>query len=144
MNPSSQVVETALRQAAAPVVFDDAQDDPLAVAILEAMSDTTSRAILSSIIADGKSIEEIATESQVPISSAYRRVHELRDRGLIMVERIVVTRGGKRHHIYRSAFRGATVQVEPDRVRVQGLPNDGIPDIAFRLWQFAESHRQTG
>jgi len=143
MNPVSQLAETTLRKPVAePLVFESAEESPLAMAILEAMSDATSRTILNSIVAVGRSIEEITLVSGVPISTTYRRVHELCQKGLIIVERIMISNGGKRHSIYRSAFRGATIEVEFDRIRLEGLPNDAVPDITFRLWQFAESHRE--
>jgi len=111
----------------------------MAAAILEAMSDEFSRAILNCLVESGKSIEEIASQNGIPVSTTYRRVHEMCHRGLVIVERIVVTRSGKREAIYRSTLRGAKIDFELGGVRVVGLPNDGIPDITFRLWQFSES-----
>ncbi len=123
------------------LVFEDANENPMAAAILQAMSDATSRAILNSVVAAGRSIEEIAETMEIPVSTTYRRVHELAENGLMVVERIMVGTTGKRSAIYRSTLRGARIDVEYDKVRVVGLPNELLPDVMFRLWQFAESRR---
>ncbi len=108
----------------------------MAAVVLDAFLDTLSRAIMNSIISSAKSIEDIAAENKIPLSTAYRRVHELCYKGLVIVERIVISDGGKKHAIFRSAFQGATADFQTDGVVVAGIPNKGIPDIAFRLWQF--------
>lgn len=131
--------EPSLKTVVEPLQFPDGLEDPTAAAIMRAVSDEPSRTILTSIISSGKSIEEITTENGVPVSTTYRRVHELCKKGLIIVERVKVTKNGKRRSIYRSVFRGARIDVENGRVQVVGLPNDGIPDITFRHWQSAES-----
>lgn len=114
--------------------------DPLggqmAAAVLEAFSDLSYRAIMDSIISTGKCIDEIAEENDAPVSTTYRRVHELRRKGLIIVERIILSSSGKKRAIFRSAFEGARIEVQPEGVVVVGIPNGGIPDIALRLWQF--------
>ncbi len=142
MSPNPQI-QPAASVGVEPLEFAGGPENPMAMAILEAMSDTSSRAVLNSIIASGKSIEQIAEEKGIPVSTAYRRVHELCAKGLVVVERTVVGKSGKRRLIYRSAFRGARIDAEFERIRVVGLPNDGIPDITFRLWQFAEIHRKS-
>ncbi len=144
MDAGPQIAKAALRKPATEVlVFDCANENPMAMAILRAMSDATSRAILSSIVAAGKSIEDVAETIGVPISTTYRRVHELTEYGLVIVERIVVGPTGKKCSIYRSTLRGAKIDVEYDRVKVVGLPNEMVPDVMFRLWRAAESHGQS-
>ncbi len=141
MKPSLHVPGPALRIAAEPLEFAGGLDNPIAAAIVEAVSDTSSRAILNSTVPSGKSIEEITTESGIPLSTAYRRVHELCAKGLLVTERVVVTSRGKRCSIYRSALQGAKIDIEFDRVRVVGVPNADIPDLASRLWRFAGQRR---
>ncbi len=140
MSPNPQTQPT-VRVGVEPLEFAGGTENPMAMAILEAMSDTSSRAILNSIIASGKSIEQIAEEKGIPVSTAYRRIHELCAKGLVVVERVVVGSSGKKCWIYRSAFQGAKIDADLERIRVVGLPNDNIPDITFRLWQFAEKRR---
>ena len=139
MNPNPQMAETALtKQTEQPLVFDECLESPMAAAILGVMSDEFSRAILNCLVESGKSIEDIASQNGIPVSTTYRRVHEMCHSGLVIVERVAVTKSGKSQAIYRSTFRGAKIDVELGGVRVVGLPNDRIPDITFRLWQFSE------
>ena len=105
------------------------------MSLLEAFSDEPSRAILNSAISRCKSIEELAHENNIPVSTAYRRVHHLVDRGLLLVERIVITQEGKRYSLVRSTFEGARIEVQQNGVQVTCSPNRGVTDIAFRIWQ---------
>ena len=137
MNQNTQMAETAvLSKDSDPRRTDDTVIGPMAMSILEAYSDSFSRAILNSITMRGKSIEEITMENSIPISTTYRRVHYLCENGLVMVERMVFTEGGKKHAIFRSTFQGARFEFQSGGVKVVGTPNEGISDIAFRIWRF--------
>jgi hypothetical protein len=109
--------------------------------IMEAMADEYSRKILGAIVERGKPMDQISTESSIPISTSYRRVHELCERGLVIIERFLVSSDGKREAIYRSTLRGAKIEFESGKFRALGALNDEIPDISFRMWQFAQSRR---
>ncbi len=143
MNLGPQIAKATLSKPTTELlVFEDANENPMAMTILQAMSDATSRAILNSVVTAGRSIEEIAEVMGIPVSTTYRRVHELAENGLMVVERIMVGPTGKRSAIYRSTLRGARIDVEYDKVRVVGLPNELLPDVMFRLWQLTQSHRK--
>jgi DNA-binding transcriptional ArsR family regulator len=94
-------------------------------AILDAVSDETSRRILNSTLAKGKSVEEMANEIDVPLSTVYRHVHKLKEAGL-MSERIGVTRAGSKHALYRSILSGMTLALGPGGLHVGMTPNEGI------------------
>ena len=108
--------------------------------LLKAVSDGPSTKILESVIARGRSIEEICSETNVPVSTTYRRIHELTDDGIIIIERVVITADRRRHVVYRAAFSKVKVEFEPEDCRVEGTPNERVPDIIYRLWQFARNH----
>jgi hypothetical protein len=78
-------------------------------ALLQAVANEYMRKILISTIARSKSIDEIAKENQIPVSTCYRRVHELLSLRLIRVERTVITETGKKFETYRSLVKNATV-----------------------------------
>jgi hypothetical protein len=102
--------------------------------VLEALADEFSRRIVSSTVDEGKTVQEISLEQAVPLSTCYRRASELAERGLLMVERIVVTGEGKRYAVYRSSFR--TVQITSDLV-VTSATAEVNPDVSekfHRLW----------
>jgi hypothetical protein len=133
---SSGRVAIAAIQAAEQAAGPQFMLNPMSMSLLESFLDEPSRAILSSTISVSKSIEEVAQENNIPVSTAYRRVHHLVDEGLLMVERIVITDGGKRYSLFRSTFQGATIEVQQNGIQVNCAPNQSIPDIAFRIWRF--------
>ncbi|MDG6915112.1 MAG: hypothetical protein JRM86_06545 [Nitrososphaerota archaeon] len=81
----------------------------LAKETVTALSDEFSRRILASTIDEGKTVQEISLEQAVPLSTCYRRAHELLQEGLLVPERIVVTLEGKRHTVFRSSFKRVEV-----------------------------------
>lgn len=113
----------------------------LGLAVLKAMSDLYSSKIMESVVSEGRSVEEISAATGVPVSTAYRRIHRMTGEGLTIVERVVITREGKKHRIYRATFSRVRAELEPQSCRVEGTPNEGIPDIMYRLWQFEGSER---
>jgi DNA-binding transcriptional ArsR family regulator len=106
-------------------------------ALLRAMSDPTAAIILNATITQGRSVEEICAQNGVPISTAYRRMHELVKEGLVTVERAIVTGDGKKYMIYRTMFSKVSVDFETGACRIEAVPNMGLPDVMYRLWQFS-------
>jgi predicted transcriptional regulator len=110
-------------------------DPVMAGAILEAMSNEVSRKILTSTIQKGKPVEEISAESNIPPSTTYRRVQELTDLGLMVVERIVISDAGKRYSIFRSAFSGVLAMLESGQLHVEVTLNEDVAERFFSLRQ---------
>ena len=79
------------------------------VVVLNAISDEYTRRILTSTTEAAKSIDAISQENGIPISTCYRRVHELvRDR-LLRIEQTTITPDGKRYQTFRSVFNTMNV-----------------------------------
>ena len=72
-------------------------------AILRAMSEKYASRILLSTIESKKAIEEISQENGMPISTCYKRVHELVNDQLLRIENARVTDEGKKFQTFRSA-----------------------------------------
>ncbi len=81
-------------------------------AVLRALLDDPSRLILTSTMLVPKSVIDITREQKVPVTSAYRKVKELKEFGLLKVERIVITDDGKKYELVKSAIRTASVQFD--------------------------------
>ena len=81
-------------------------------AVLRALLDDQSRLILTSTMLVPKSVVDITREQRIPVTSAYRKVKELKEFGLLKVERIVLTDDGKKFELVRSAIKAANVQFE--------------------------------
>ena len=81
-------------------------------AVLRALLDDQSRVILTSTMLVPKSVVDITREQRIPVTSAYRKVKELKEFGLLRVERIVLTDDGKKYELVRSVIRAANVQFD--------------------------------
>jgi DNA-binding Lrp family transcriptional regulator len=106
----------------------------LSSAILSALGDESSRRILTSAIARGKTVEEISAEQNLPLSTCYRRVRNLLGEGLMIRERTVVTPTGKRYAVYRSSFSKAAIKFNNGEVAVEVTPNMDVIDKLRRRW----------
>jgi hypothetical protein len=82
-------------------------------ALLHAMADVYTRKILFSTVSQAKSVEEIARNSGVPLSTCYRRVRELISLKLLRVERTIITDEGKKFESYRSVVKDAVLSLQP-------------------------------
>ena len=81
-------------------------------AVIRALLDDHSRVILASTMLVSKSVIDITREGNIPITSAYRKVKELKEFGLLKVDRIILTPDGKKFELVRSTIRSASVQFD--------------------------------
>lgn len=103
-------------------------------ALVQALSDDYSRKIMLATIMNSKSVEDLSKENDIPLSTCYRRVHELLDTRVLVVERIVVTPDGKRYEMLRSAYRAITVNFEGGTMKVEATVNEDVADKLRRMW----------
>jgi len=106
----------------------------LSGAILGALGDESSRRILTSAIASGKTVEEISAEQNLPLSTCYRRMRNLQKGGLMILERTVVTQAGKRYAVYRTSFSRAAISFNGGEIAVELTPNMDVIDKLRRKW----------
>jgi hypothetical protein len=88
-------------------------------AILQAMGDEFSRAIIFSTTSQSKSIFDISRDTGIPLSTCYRRVHDLVSSRLLKVEHIIITAPGKKYEMYRSTIKDARVNLSSDDLAVE-------------------------
>ncbi len=109
--------------------------DPARVrSIVQSISDEYSRKILLSATSVARSVEELSRENDIPLSTCYRRVHELLDAQILVVEKIVVTPDGKKYELLRSAYRAVTVSFESGVMKVDAIVNEDVAEKLRRLW----------
>ena len=106
----------------------------LSSAFLSALGDESSRKILTSAIASGKTVEEISAEQNLPLSTCYRRMRNLMGGGLMILERTVVTPAGKRYAVYRTTFSRAAISFNNGDIALEVTPNMAIIDKLRRRW----------
>lgn len=103
-------------------------------ALVQGLADEYSRKIILSAIPAAKSVEDMSRENDIPLSTTYRRVHELLDSQILVVERIIVTPEGKKYELLRSAYRAIGVTFDGGQMRVEATVNEDVADKLRRLW----------
>ena len=109
-------------------------EEPMAEAVMKALSDVYSRNIMFATTSSPKSVEEISMDTHIPISTCYRRVHELIHNGVLFIDRIVLTSDGRKFEIYRSSIKDARIHVEAGRVVVEATPNLDTSNRLYNNW----------
>lgn len=100
--------------------------------IVAALADEFSNRILASAIINPKSVMDLVREHGIPMTSAYRRVKELTECGLLDVERIVLTNDGKKYDLYRSTVRAVNVRFENGVLEVDVTPSSTATEKIMR------------
>jgi predicted transcriptional regulator len=91
--------------------------------VLEALADAQSRAILFSVIKEGKTAAELAEEHKIPLSSVYKKISDLEDLSLIKIEKLILSDNGKKFKIYKSRISKADVSIRKPEPIISLSPN---------------------
>jgi DNA-binding transcriptional ArsR family regulator len=103
-------------------------------ALLRAMADEYSLKILMSLIDKADSVNNISRVNDIPIATAYRRVSELQEAGLLVIDRGVLTDDGKRYDLYRSAVRSMQVSFKSGEIEIDVVPNRDAVSKLESMW----------
>jgi hypothetical protein len=103
-------------------------------ALTRALADEYSRRILISASAKAKTVEDFSGENDIPLSTCYRRVHEMHQDGILLVERIVISSEGKKSELYRSGFKGISIKMEDGKVSIEATVNEDVADKLYGMW----------
>jgi len=90
--------------------------------ILEILSDKYCRAILESIMHTPKSAIEITAETNIPMSTVYRRMQSLHDNKLVAISGMI-TDEGKRLFMYKSKVKGIQSSFNNGKTEVELILN---------------------
>ncbi len=91
--------------------------------VLEILSDVQYRAILFSIVKEGKTAREMAEKYGIPLSSVHKKISKLKTLGLIQVSMIKISKRGKRFRVYKSSISKADIIMNNVKPIVNLLPN---------------------
>lgn len=106
----------------------------MALEVVKALSDEYSRKIVLSIISRSLPIEEISKQQHIPISTCYRRVHELQTYGIVKIDRTIIQEDGKKFVCYRASFKNASINLESGELKVDVEPNRDPADRLHEMW----------
>ncbi len=110
-------------------------DRNLKRALLSAIADEYSSKILSSTAWKSLSVMDMVRDEGIPSTSAYRRVKELKDQGLLAVDRTIVTKDGKKYDLYKSTFREVNINFRRGSLEVKAVPNRDIFEKTLLLFK---------
>jgi hypothetical protein len=104
-------------------------------AILTAVADPDMAKILEWATFRCKSVNEVIKETDIPHSTAYRKIKWMLDEGLLFTERIEITQDGKKTSLIRSTIRSINITYEIGKITVKIEKNvDVIQKRAERLF----------
>ena len=103
-------------------------------AMLTALANDEARRLLDSTISKSKSVVDLIRECDIAHTSAYRLVNELKDAGLLAIEKMGLSSDGKKYAMYRSTFRSMTVKFDHGQVEVDAEVNGDMAQKVFRLF----------
>jgi hypothetical protein len=112
----------------------DIKEERLKDNVMKALADDYARRILLATVPQAKSALDLSREHNIPISSVYRRIHDLVDTGLVAIERSVITEDGKRFELYRSTVKAIHIRFEAGVVSVDLAPSEDMVSKFYRMW----------
>ena len=114
-------------------------DESRAIEVVRALSDEYSRKIMLSIIENSLPIEEISKEQNIPISTCYRRIHEMLQFGVIRPDRTIIREDGKKYVCYKSAIKNVTIQMDGGEIKVDVVVNKDPSEKLGSMWSNLKS-----
>ncbi len=110
------------------------RDRHMRQALLRALAEKQSARILAATSRRPLSAMELVRDLDLPSSSAYRRLHELEDAGLLVAARTVQTEDGKKFQMYKATFQEVSVKFNAGEVVVTAVANADVVEKAFQLF----------
>lgn len=108
-----------------------ARDSEFKKAILKALSDEYSRTIMNFTIEEPKSVLDIIKECNIPMTTAYRRVHELEENKILKATGSIITDDGKKYFLYQNRLKSIYVIFGLESLDVQIVENDGMGTSSY-------------
>ncbi len=98
---------------------------------MKALSDEYSRTILNFTIEQPKSVVDMVKECDIPMTTAYRRVNDLKENKILKVTGSIVTDDGKKYFLYQSRLKAIYVVFGLESLDVQIIDNEGMGTSAY-------------
>jgi len=103
--------------------------------ILTALADGDMVNFMNSAVIQPKSISDIIKETDISHTTAYRKAKWMVENGLLVIEKIVVSKDGKKFSLLKSVFKSINIKYEYDRVTVEIEQNvDVLHKVAQRIF----------
>ena len=106
-------------------------DRVLIAKVLEAVGDAECAQLLHAMHSVPKTAQVLSNETNVPLSSIYRKLALLKSAGLVMVSSFRLTEEGKREDLLVSAVTEVRIDVSGSEIMVDLIPTQ---QNASRIW----------
>ncbi len=111
----------------------------LKCAILAALADTDLQKILNAVMYQSKSPNEIAIETHISHTTAYRKIKWLLDEKLLIIDKIRITQDGKKSSLFRTVLKSFSVKYDYNEVIIEAEQNvDILRKITERFFSLNE------
>lgn len=104
-------------------------------AVREAVSDPASRQILAACMDQARPVREISEATDISTATAYRRVDDLQEAGLLIVERSAISEDGSRYDLYRSRVEDVLLRVSAEGTSVRWSVEESVEDRIAQMWE---------
>jgi predicted transcriptional regulator len=103
-------------------------------ALIRSLADDYCRRIILGTLNKPMSVEELSQTEMIPISTTYRRVNEMKDAGILTVEKTILTDEGKKFELYRSTFKAIHIDLNQGEIQIEAELNEDVATRLSRLW----------
>jgi len=99
--------------------------------VLSAISDDYSRLIIASTMEESKSVFDIVVSGNIPIATAYRKIHYRQKSGILKTEKSVISDDGKRYDLYKSNIKAVRIIFGMDSLDIDITENLDMKKSAY-------------
>jgi predicted transcriptional regulator len=92
--------------------------------MISSFADQESRRIITAVVAKPKTAIEIEKELDLPQSTLYRKISELKECGLLMVESFDVRQDGRREAVYACPFSEVRFKAEQGVIELEVIQTE--------------------
>ena len=111
------------------------EQEKLKQAILTALADKEMVKILDCATYRAISVNDVIRQTEIPHTTAYRKIKWMLEEGLLLVEKIHITPEGKKFSLFRSVIKSVTVRYDQSKIIVEADYNvDVQTKIAERFF----------
>ena len=104
-------------------------------AILAVLADPEMVSIINSTMNETKSVYDIIMETQMPHTTAYRKIKWLVEQDLLVIDRICISDEGKKYSLFHSVFRSIVVKYENIKIIIEAERNlDPVDRLTERFF----------
>jgi predicted transcriptional regulator len=100
-------------------VTESDQQDGDALELLHELLDNISYRIILSTIGSARSVGDICSQNNIPLSSTYKKIKRLTKHGLIHVARIEIDDSGKKVVFYKSKVKRMQFGIEGENLSIR-------------------------